>query len=54
MEDLEENPDMRQFVNLYKRKTAKEIADDDEDPSSELPEVALAEMLDDMELDSTE
>jgi len=47
--DLEEDPMLRQNVNIYKDKTKMPVdEDDEEDP--ECPQITLAEMLDDLEL----
>ena len=49
MEDLEEDAHMRQHVNLYKDKTKMPVDEDDEDDQG-VPQVTLAEMLDDLEI----
>jgi len=55
MEDIEEDPNMRQFVNLY-RDSAKMPVDEDDEEETGLPQVTLAEMLDDLDIgeDATE
>ena len=40
---------MRQHVNLYKDKTKMPVDEDDEDDQG-VPQVTLAEMLDDLEI----
>ncbi len=53
MEDLEENPEMRQYVNVYRKRAtarrAEEAASSVAD-GGDVPQIALAEMLEDMDL----
>jgi nonsense-mediated mRNA decay protein 3 len=47
--DLEEDPTLRQNVNIYRDKTKMPVdEDDEEDPGC--PQITLAEMLDDLDL----
>ncbi len=50
MEDLEENPEIRQFVNVYKRDRRTSESTVGGEGEEELPQIALAEMLDEMDL----
>lgn len=55
MEDIEEDPDMRQQINIFKDAKKTQIAVDSSDmvdPS--LPQITLEEMLDDLVLDDVE
>lgn len=54
MDDLEEDPNLRQHINIYKDKTKHMPVDtnDMEDPSQ--PRITLEEMLDDLVLDDVE
>lgn len=55
MDDLEEDPDMRQHVNIFKDAKKQQIAvdvNDMVDPSA--PQITLEEMLDDLVLDDVE
>lgn len=55
MEDIEEDPDMRQQINIFKDAKKAQIAVDSSDmvdPS--LPQITLEEMLDDLVLDDVE
>lgn len=55
MEDIEEDPDMRQQINIFKDAKKAQIAVDSGDmvdPS--LPQITLEEMLDDLVLDDVE
>lgn len=47
--DLEEDPMLRQNVNIYRDK-AKMPVDEDDEEDPECPQITLAEMLDDLEL----
>jgi len=49
MEDIEEDPAMRQYINIYKDNTQMPVDEDDE-VSPDLPQVTLAEMLDDLDI----
>ena len=49
MEDIEEDPTMRQHVNLYKDKTKMPVDEHDDDDAG-MPQISLAEMLDDLEI----
>jgi len=48
--DLEEDAGMRQNVNIYKDSSKIPIDEEDDDP--ECPQITLAEMMDDMDLDA--
>ena len=57
LEDLEEDPELRKNVNVYKdpSKNAGQMAVDDQDSvadSLDIPQITLAEMLDDLDLES--
>jgi len=55
MEDLEEDPELRKNVNIYKdtAKIAGEMpVDQDSISDSEIPQITLAEMLDDLDIGS--
>ena len=49
MEDIEEDPAMRQYINIYKDDTQVPVDEDDE-VAPDLPQVTLAEMLDDLDI----
>ncbi|KAJ2022078.1 ribosome-binding protein, partial [Coemansia sp. S85] len=51
LRDLEEDPELRQSINLYKDSSAvrRPVTDmDDEDEDEEAPEVPLEELLEDL------
>jgi len=50
--DLEEDPGMRKNVNIYKDSSRVPIDEEDDDP--ECPQITLAEMLEDIDLDAGE
>ena len=50
MEDIEEDPAMRQFINIYKDKERPMPVDEDDEVGADTPQVTLAEMLDDLDL----
>ena len=55
MDDLEEDPDMRTRVNIYKDSRKQQIPVDENDmvdPSA--PQITLEEMLDDLVIDDVE
>ena len=57
LEDLEEDPELRKNVNVYKdtTKLSGQMAVDDQDSvsdSQDIPQITLAEMLDDLEIGS--
>lgn len=57
LEDLEEDPELRKNVNVYKdaSKVAGQMAVDDQDSvadSQDIPQITLAEMLDDLDIAS--
>ena len=54
LNDLEEDTELRQHINVYKdtRKTAVDIESEADD--NEIPQITLAEMLDDMVLEKNE
>lgn len=49
MEDIEEDPAMRQYINIYKDKDRMPVDEDDE-TIPDMPQVTLAEMLDDLDI----
>ena len=49
MEDIEEDPAMRQYINIYKDKDRMPVDEDDE-TVPDMPQVTLAEMLDDLDI----
>ena len=49
MEDIEEDPAMRQYINIYKDKDRMPVDEDDE-AAPDMPQVTLAEMLDDLDI----
>ena len=58
LEDLEEDPELRKNVNVYKdaSKLSCSMAVDDQDTASdseEIPQITLAEMLDDLDIGSS-
>lgn len=53
LEDLEEDPAMRQHVNIFKD-SSKQIPVDSNDVDSALPVITLEEMLDDLVIDDVE
>lgn len=55
LNDLEEDPDFRQNVNIYKKNAADEIAvDSDSEVDPTMPRITLAEMLDDLQIEDVE
>ena len=50
MEDIEEDPAMRQYINIYKDKERHVPVDEDDDDNADIPQVSLAEMLDDLDI----
>ena len=50
MEDIEEDPAMRQFINIYKDNARNMPVDEDDDQETGAPQVSLAEMLDDLDI----
>ena len=53
LNDLEEDPELRQNVNVYK--DARKIAvDDTSEADQDIPQITLAEMLDDLVLEKSE
>lgn len=55
LDDLEEDPDMRQNINIFKDSKKQQMAvdvNDLADPS--LPQITLEEMLDDLVIDDVE
>ena len=55
MEDIEEDPAMRQFINIYKDDTRRIPVDEDEEElEAGAPQVTLAEMLDDLDIGDME
>lgn len=55
MDEIEEDPTLRQNINIYKDSTKAQIyvtTDDMDDPS--VPRITLAEMLDDLVLDDVD
>ena len=54
LEDLEEDPDYRQQVNIYKDSTKPQMPVDVNDMDPSIPRITLEEMLDDLVLDDVE
>lgn len=54
LEDLEEDPDMRQNVNIFKDNRKQIPVDVNDMPDPSLPRITLEEMLDDLVLDDVE
>ena len=52
MNDLEEDTELRQHINVYK--DARKIAVDQGEEDDEIPQITLAEMLDDLVLEKNE
>ena len=55
LEDLEEDPELRKNVNVYKDKNkivGEMPVDQDSISDSEIPQITLAEMLDDLDIGS--
>lgn len=52
LDDLEEDPAMRQNVNIFRDKTIPVDVDDMDDPSA--PRITLEEMLDDLDIQDVE
>lgn len=55
MDDLEEDPEMRQQINIFKDAKKQQIpVDVDDMPDPSAPFITLEEMLDDLVLDDVE
>ncbi|CAG9865332.1 unnamed protein product [Phyllotreta striolata] len=54
LDDLEEDPDLRQNINIFKDKTKQIPVDSFDEQNENLPQITLAEMLDDLVLDDVE
>lgn len=54
LDDLEEDPDLRQNVNIFKDNTKQIPVDSGEDTDENVPRITLAEMLDDLVIDDVE
>lgn len=55
LEDLEEDPDMRQNVNIFKDSRKQALPVDTNDMADDmLPQITLEEMLDDLVIDDVE
>ena len=52
LNDLEEDTELRQHINVYK--DARKIAVDQGEEDDEIPQITLAEMLDDLVLEKNE
>lgn len=53
MDDLEEDPELRQNVNIFKKSTQIPVdSNSDMDPS--MPRITLEEMLDDLQIEDVE
>lgn len=52
LNDLEEDPALRQNVNVYREASKMAVDTDETDDDEGIPRITLAEMLDDMNLDS--
>lgn len=50
LEDLEEEPELRQNINIYKDAKKMINVDETEESGEEVPQVTLAEMMDDLVL----
>lgn len=51
MEDLEEDPQLRQNINIFRDATKQIPVDTDDMPDESAPRITLEEMLDDLVLD---
>ena len=51
MQDLEEDPELRTNVNIYR--DPNKVAVDDSESEDGVPRITLAEMLDEMTIDAT-
>jgi len=52
LNEVEEDPEFRDQVNIYKDHTKKVNLDDDEDIAEDAPEISVAEMLEDLNLET--
>ncbi|CAG9134654.1 unnamed protein product [Plutella xylostella] len=52
LDDLEEDPDLRQNINIYKDANKLAVDTDELDPAA--PRITLAEMLDDLNIEDVE
>ena len=53
LQDLEEDPELRKNVNVYRDPNKVAVDDSESDPSEAVPRITLAEMLDEMTIDAT-
>lgn len=53
LEELEEDPEMRQNINIF-RDTSRQIPVDSKDVDSNMPQISLEEMLEDLVIDDIE
>lgn len=54
MDDLEEDPELRRNVNIFKDKNNMAVDVFDTDYDSNCPRITLEEMLDDLDIDDVE
>lgn len=54
LDDLEEDPDLRHNVNIFKDSTKQILVDSGDDVDEAVPRITLAEMLDDLVIDDVE
>lgn len=54
LDDLEEDPDLRQHVNIFKDHSKQIPVDSGEEVDESVPQITLAEMLDDLVIDDVE
>ncbi|RZC39523.1 60S ribosomal export protein NMD3 [Asbolus verrucosus] len=54
LDDLEEDPDLRQNINIFKDSTKQIPVDSSEEIEENVPQITLAEMLDDLVIDDVE
>ena len=53
LQDLEEDPELRTNVNIYRDPNKVAVDDSDSDAGDAVPRITLAEMLDEMTIDAT-
>lgn len=53
LDDLEEDPELRQNINIF-RDTRKQIPVDTNEIDPSIPQITLEEMLDDLAIEDTE
>ena len=54
LDELEEDPILRQNINIYKDTTKQIPVDDDDQTDPDDPQITLEEMLDDLVIDDVE